>query len=220
MKNNSKIFTKNQFSSKKKNKEEIDEFFDLDDSNVNPRYNNQIFTNVPHSGGDNSEFEQGIPTITDKLSLYANPRNWWQLYLRGFPLIRTYGLFENDFKDMIKELLNSKDVDNELEQRAMSLFPGLKDQMLRGQSLREAADPWLNTIANTLEIDVKSLDLNNDTVQQVLNFTDEKGNIKPMNLYSAKKAARRHADFDFTQQAKEEKTNIAGTILKDHGYLA
>jgi len=41
-----------------------------------------------------------------------------------------------------------------------------------------------------------------------------------MNLYSAKKAARRHADFDFTETAKEEKTSIAKTILKDHGFLA
>jgi hypothetical protein len=92
--------------------------------------------------------------------------------------------------------------------------------MLRGQTLREAADPWLNTIANTLEMDVKSLDLNNDIVQQALNFTDEKGNIKPMNLYSTKKAARRHPDFDFTETAKQEKTGIGATILKDHGFLA
>jgi hypothetical protein len=128
--------------------------------------------------------------------------------------------FEASIKGLVAGTLNPEDVDNELEQRAMSLFPGLKDQMLRGQTLREAADPWLNTIANTLEMDVKSLDLNNDIVQQALNFTDEKGNIKPMNLYSTKKAARRHPDFDFTEVAKQEKTSIGSTILKDHGFLA
>jgi hypothetical protein len=41
-----------------------------------------------------------------------------------------------------------------------------------------------------------------------------------MNLYSAKKAARRHPDFDFTETAKQEKTSIGSTILKDHGFLA
>ena len=128
--------------------------------------------------------------------------------------------FEASIKGLVAGTLNPEDVDNELEQRAMSLFPGLKDQMLRGQSLREAADPWINTIATTLEIDPKSLDLNNDIVQQALNYTDDKGNVSPMNLYGAKKLARRSKDFDFTQQAKEEKTNIAGIILRDHGYLA
>lgn len=122
MKSN-KIFTKKTFDetkpfTKKKaeieEKEEIDEFYDLDDNNMTVSNNSEIFSNVPKSAGDESEFEQGIPTITDKLAMYANPRNWWQLYLRGYPMIRTYGLYENDFKDIIKELLDSKDDDDDI----------------------------------------------------------------------------------------------------------
>jgi len=128
--------------------------------------------------------------------------------------------FEASIRGLVAGTLNPEDVDNELEQRAMSLFPGLKDQMLRGQTLRQAADPWITTIANTLEIDPNSLDLNNDLVQQALNYTDDKGNVSPMNLYGAKKLARRSKDFDYTQTAKEEKTNVASIILRDHGFLA
>jgi|LakMenEpi03Aug12_release.lakeMendotaPanAssembly.Ray.scaffolds.fasta_scaffold849075_2 hypothetical protein len=122
MKSN-RIFTKKAFDetkpfTKKKakidKKEEIDEFYDLDDNNITVSNNTEIFSNVPKSAGDESEFEQSIPTITDKLAMYANPRNWWQLYLRGYPLIRTYSLFENDFKDIIKELLDSKDEDDDI----------------------------------------------------------------------------------------------------------
>ena len=122
MKSN-KIFTKKTFDetkpfTKKKaeieEREEIDEFYDLDDNNITVSNNSEIFSNVPKSAGDDSEFEQGIPTITDKLAMYANPRNWWQLFLRGYPLIRTYGLYENDFKDIIKELLDSKDDDDDI----------------------------------------------------------------------------------------------------------
>jgi LysM repeat protein len=128
--------------------------------------------------------------------------------------------FEASIKGLVAGTLNTEDIDDELEKRAMSLFPGLKDQMLRGQTLRQAADPWISTIANTLEIDPKSLDLNNDVVQQAVNYTDEKGNIAPMNLYGTKKLARRSKDFDYTQQAKEEKTGIGQIILRDHGFLA
>ena len=122
MKSN-RIFTKKQLEEKKpftrkkpeiEEKEEIDEFYDLDDNNMTVSNNTEIFSNVPKSAGDDSEFEQDIPTITDKLATYANPRNWWQLYLRGYPLIRTYSLFENDFKDIIKELLDSKDEDDDI----------------------------------------------------------------------------------------------------------
>jgi len=122
MKSN-KIFTKEELEKRKpftkkkgKNnkKEEIDEFYDLDDNNITVNSDVEIFSNIPKSAGDESEFEQGVPTVTDKLAMYANPRNWWQLYLRGYPLIRTYGLYENDFKDIIKELLDSKDDDDDI----------------------------------------------------------------------------------------------------------
>ena len=128
--------------------------------------------------------------------------------------------FEATIKGLVAGTLNPEDVDNELEQRAMSLFPGLKEKISRGQTLRQAADPYLQAIANTWEVDADSIDLNSDTAQQVLNHTDEKGNIVPMNLYGAKKTARRHANFDFTETAKQEKTSIGSTILKDHGFLA
>ena len=114
------IFKKKQFEEKKPittrngEKGDIDEFFDLDDNNMTVSNNSQIYTNVPKSAGDESEFEQSIPTITDKLATYANPRNWWQLFLRGYPLIRTYGLYESDFKDIIKELLDKQSDDNSL----------------------------------------------------------------------------------------------------------
>lgn len=128
--------------------------------------------------------------------------------------------FEASIKGLVAGTLNPEDVDNELEQRAISLFPGLKDKIARGETLRQAADPYLQAIANTWEVDANSIDLNNDTVQQVLNYTDDKGNIVPMNLYGAKKAARRHPNWDFTETAKQEKTGIGATILRDHGFLA
>ncbi len=47
----------------------------------------------------------------------------------------------------------------------------------------------------------------------------EKGNVQPINLYDAKKLARRSAKWDTTQNAKEEKTRIANRILQDFGFL-
>lgn len=151
MKSN-KIFTKNQFEQKKslpkkkvkkQEKEEIDEFYDLDDNNITVSNNSEIFTNVPKSAGDESEFEQGMPTITDKLAMYANPRNWWQLYLRGFPLIRTYSLYESDFKDIIKELLAGKDDDDEIlpkderEQKVKKIKKEIKRNKFSDSDLEE-----------------------------------------------------------------------------------
>jgi hypothetical protein len=143
------IFKKKQFEEKKPittrngEKGDIDEFFDLDDNNMTVSNNSKIYTNVPKSAGDESEFEQSIPTITDKLATYANPRNWWQLYLRGYPLIRTYGLYENDFKDIIKELLDKKDEDEDIlpkderEQKVRKIKKQIKGDKFSDSDLEE-----------------------------------------------------------------------------------
>ena len=132
---------------------------------------------------------------------------------------RFSGWFENSVKGLIAGTLNAEDIDNQLQKQAMSMFPGLTNQLSQGQTLKEAADPWLNAIAGVWEVDQTTLDLNNPFVQRALNYTDEKGNVTTMNLYDTKKMARRSPNSDFTSWAKEEKTSIANTILRDFGFL-
>lgn len=157
----------------------------------------------------------GLETLSNQLYKTA-----WDY---GFPATTSNAGFSTWFEKTIKGLVdgtvNKEDVDNELQARAISMFPGLTQQIQSGQTLRQAADPWLNAISSELETDPNSLDLNNDTVQQVLNYQDEKGNVSPMNLYSARKKARKDPKWDFTQKAKEEKTGIANRILQDFGFL-
>ena len=163
-----------------------------------------------------------IYNLTGKLETVSN-----ELYKRaweyGFPAsmsnTRFESWFENSMKGLIAGTLNAEDLDNELQKQAMSMFPGLTTQLSQGKTLRDAADPWLTAIADTWETDVNSLDLNNDYVQRALNYTDEKGNVTTMNLYDAKKMARRSGNWDYTSTAKEEKTKIASTILRDFGFL-
>ena len=163
-----------------------------------------------------------IYNLTGKLETVSN-----ELYKRaweyGFPAsmsnTRFESWFENSMKGLIAGTLNAEDLDNELQKQAMSMFPGLTTQLSQGKTLRDAADPWLTAIADTWETDVDSLDLNNDYVQRALNYTDEKGNVTTMNLYDAKKMARRSGNWDYTSTAKEEKTKIASTILRDFGFL-
>jgi murein DD-endopeptidase MepM/ murein hydrolase activator NlpD len=132
---------------------------------------------------------------------------------------RFAGWFENSIKGLISGTTNAEDIDNELQKQAMSMFPGLTNQLSQGQTLKQAADPWLTAIAGVWEVDQSTLNLNDPFVQRALNHTDEKGNVTTMNLYDTKKMARRSSNSDFTSWAKEEKTGIANTILRDFGFL-
>ncbi len=127
--------------------------------------------------------------------------------------------FEASMKGLVAGTLKPEQVDDQLQARAKSFAPGLANLIDQGQTLRQAADPWLNAMADVWETDVNSIDLNDEYVQRALNVTDEKGNVQPINLYDAKKLARRSAKWDTTQNAKEEKTRIANRILQDFGFL-
>ncbi len=127
--------------------------------------------------------------------------------------------FETSMKGLVAGTLQPTQIDDQLQARAKSFAPGLANLIDQGQTLREAADPWLQAMADVWETDANQLDLNDEYVQRALNVTDEKGNVQPVNLYDAKKLARRSAKWDTTQNAKEEKTRIANRILQDFGFL-
>jgi LysM repeat protein len=127
--------------------------------------------------------------------------------------------FEASMKGLVAGTLKEEDLDNELQTRAKSFAPGLAKFIDQGQTLRQAADPWLQAISDTWEVDINSVDLNDDFVQRAINMQDKDGNFTTMNLYDTKKLARRSAKWDTTQTAKEEKTSIASRILKDFGFL-
>ena len=198
----------------------------IDSSGKVVRYDQEFLNKIMANSIDFSKKStiggKTIYNMTGKLETVAN-----ELYKRawdyGFPSsmsnTRFEGWFETTMKGLIAGTLNAEDIDNDFQKQAMSMFPGLTNQLSQGQTLRAAADPWINALANTWEVDPNTIDLNDKYLQQALNYTDEKGNVKTMNLYDTKKLGRRSPDSDFTSWAKEEKTGIANTILRDFGFL-
>lgn len=127
--------------------------------------------------------------------------------------------FEKSFKGLMNKTLQPQDVDDELIDIAVSRFPGLAKQIAAGQTLRTAANPYLKVLADELELDPETFDLNDNLAQKVLNSVDESGNFKPVSLYDAKLAARKDERWKFTQTAREEYTDLGNIILRDFGFL-
>lgn len=144
-------------------------------------------------------------------------------YEYGMDTSMSNGVFNDWFQNAVKRLVGGEttleDVDDMVVENAISRFPGLAQQIQRGLTLRQAADPYLKVIGETLGYDPGTLDLGDDLVQKVLNNVDEKGNFVTMSLYDAKLMARRDPRWQYTEQAKNEYTDIASMILKDFGFL-
>jgi hypothetical protein len=115
--------------------------------------------------------------------------------------------------DMAKD-----DIDQSIKEMSMNNFPGFAEQIRQGYTLRNAAASQLSSVSKELELDLDTLDLNDNVVQQVLNFQDKSGAYKPMTGYEARKVARKDNRWQFTENAKNEYQNIAGKILQDFGF--
>lgn len=127
--------------------------------------------------------------------------------------------FESSFKGLMNKSMQPQDVDDQLIDLASSRFPGLAKQMAAGQSLRTAANPYLRVLADELDLDPESFDLNDNLAQKVLNSVDDSGNFKPISLYDAKLAARKDERWKSTETARKEYTDIGNMILRDFGFL-
>lgn len=126
---------------------------------------------------------------------------------------------QKNLKGVMSGDVTEDEIRAELAQSAVSLFPGLSQQLGRGLTLRQAADPYLKNLADVLEMDAGSLDLNDDLVQRVLNSTNEKGEHRPLSIYDAKLMARKDERWQYTDKAKNEYTDMGSKILKDFGFL-
>ena len=79
-------FSKEYFEKHKPitNEMKLDELIDMDgtpiEGDINPSYADITTGPVPKTYDDASNYEKGLPTITDKMGKYAQPRSWWALY--------------------------------------------------------------------------------------------------------------------------------------------
>lgn len=127
--------------------------------------------------------------------------------------------FESSLRGLTDGSMTAQDVDDYARDQAMSRFPGLAKQLLSGQTLKTAADPYMTTLAAELELDPGSLSFSDDLVQRTLNSVDANGTFKPMSLYDARLAARKDGRWQYTSAAKKAYTDVGGQILRDFGFL-
>ena len=184
--------------------------------------NNALAANIDFSktktidGIQITQLEGGVQDIASKIYKTA--------YEYGINTTMSDKAFRDWFQGTVRGLVagttTNADVDKQIQDMAISHFPGLTKQLQSGLTLRQAAAAPLSAIAKELELDFNNMDLNDNIVQQVLNSRDKDGNFAPMTAYEARQAARKDSRWKFTEGAKNEYTSIGSKILQDFGFGA
>jgi hypothetical protein len=135
-----------------------------------------------------------------------------------------YGLGGNDdtVAFQTKRILAGLDtVDGIKAQYAASAshkFPAFAKQLQEGQTMTQIADPYVQTIAQTLELNPSDVDFYDPSVQRALTARNAKGEPAPMALWQVQDMMRQDPRYDHTKQAVSDAYSMINQIGKDWGF--
>ena len=105
-------------------------------------------------------------------------------------------------------------------EQAKSLFPGMAAALDRGVTVAQYTDPYRQIIAQELELNPDSIDLNSPKYRPVLDQIDAKGNRASMTLTEAAEYVRKQPEWQKTSGANARAASLTETLLNTFGKVS
>jgi hypothetical protein len=104
--------------------------------------------------------------------------------------------------------------------RAKAAFPQFAAQIDAGMTIRDIADPYISTYAQTLEVPETQVTLNDTYIKKALSQTGQDGTTRAsMPLWQFQRQLKDDPRYDRTQQAKDDAFTTLNKIGKDWGFV-
>lgn len=100
---------------------------------------------------------------------------------------------------------------------AMGAYPGFADQIAAGQSMRQIAEPYVQTLAKTLEVPDTSIDMFDPRIKAALSRADAQGKVAPQSITDFTVALRDTPDWRRTANAQQSVMSVGQQVLRDMG---
>ena len=85
--------------------------------------------------------------------------------------------------------------------------------MAEGTDLETIYAPYKTTMASVLELDPKSINLNDQTLRSAIGMNGE------MPIYDFQRALRKDARWQYTNNARKEVSDSVSKVLQDFGFM-
>jgi hypothetical protein len=104
---------------------------------------------------------------------------------------------ENYIKSFTQQIvagnLTLQDAMQQIREKTVSgMFPAWKDDIIAGRDVADIANPYLVQIANTFQVPVESLSVNDPRIQKALSYRDDSGKAVPMSMFDFKELVLRN----------------------------
>ena len=119
----------------------------------------------------------------------------------------------NNYLTQIKNGTDIKVINNAIRQSAgLGMPDSVKKLLAEGTDLDTIYSPYKTTMASLLEVPVDKIDLNDATLRSAI------GPDKEMPLYEFRKALKKDARWQYTNNAKKEVSDTVLRVLQDFGF--
>lgn len=106
-----------------------------------------------------------------------------------------------------------------IRSQAAKMFTAYADQIRGGMDVADIASPYIETMANILELNPQSIDLFDPKIRRALNHKNDKGVETPMSISEFEDLLRRDKRWQYTQQAQDMMTEYAIQLGEMFGVL-
>lgn len=164
--------------------------------------NNIEFSKEGTLSGEGGQFQMALSELA-----YANgvelDREWYRIWYKG--IMRGNATQEQAMRD--------------IRNRAAAQFAGFKDQILAGQNVIDLASPYIQGMAQILEVAPGDIDLFSTEIKRALNYKDKTGTLGSMPLWQFENEMRKDPRWLKTNNAREGLMTVAHQVGQQLGVM-
>lgn len=127
--------------------------------------------------------------------------------------------YESAARSVAAGLSTADDWERDLRDRAASLFPVYSEKISQGMNVYDLASPYINTMAEELELDPNMITLNDPYIRSALGGMNDNGDFQPMGLWDFQKKLRNDPRWENTSKAQNEITSMTGRVMQMFGLM-
>jgi hypothetical protein len=115
--------------------------------------------------------------------------------------------------------VNAEKIKAYLTELTASRYPALAERLKQGETLQQIAEPYMQTYAQTLEVNPNTIKLSDRMIQQALASKDAKGQPATKTVWQFEQDLRKDPRYMKTQQAQDDAMKMTKQVLEDWGVV-
>lgn len=116
-----------------------------------------------------------------------------------------------------RKLATESDFKNQIMQQAVSAYPGYKQQLEAGQTMQDIANPYIQIMAQELELPPSAVKLTDPLIRSALNGVNKDGKPTGMDQTTFLQRVKNDPRWSQTQNAQDDVMKVGLNVLKSMG---